>query len=129
MQEVAQGRVWSGREALKRGLVDALGGVHAAVQVRFRGLCAMELCMQMVRTEHKAVAGITCTRRRDDLDTPGHASHTSCHAYFLCPQLAKAAAGIKPDEKVTVIDIGRAKSSPLALLTGEFAACNSLGVM
>ncbi|KAL6747559.1 peptidase family S49-domain-containing protein [Haematococcus lacustris] len=33
MQEVAQGRVWTGRDALQRGLVDALGGVHAAVEL------------------------------------------------------------------------------------------------
>ena len=33
MQEVAQGRVWSGRDALAVGLVDALGGVSRAVAV------------------------------------------------------------------------------------------------
>ena len=33
MQEVAQGRVWSGRDALSMGLVDALGGVSRAVAV------------------------------------------------------------------------------------------------
>ncbi|KAJ9527550.1 hypothetical protein QJQ45_025827, partial [Haematococcus lacustris] len=33
MQQVAQGRVWTGRDALQRGLVDALGGVHAAVEL------------------------------------------------------------------------------------------------
>ncbi len=33
MQEVAQGRVWSGRDALSVGLVDALGGVSRAVAV------------------------------------------------------------------------------------------------
>lgn len=32
VQEVAQGRVWSGREALKLGLVDELGGLAAAIQ-------------------------------------------------------------------------------------------------
>jgi hypothetical protein len=31
--QVAQGRVWSGRVALQRGLVDALGGVHTAVEL------------------------------------------------------------------------------------------------
>jgi protease-4 len=32
VQEIAQGRVWSGREALKLGLVDALGGLQDAVK-------------------------------------------------------------------------------------------------
>lgn len=32
VQEIAQGRVWSGREALKLGLVDELGGLAAAVK-------------------------------------------------------------------------------------------------
>lgn len=31
VEEVAQGRVWSGREALARGLVDEIGGLEAAV--------------------------------------------------------------------------------------------------
>lgn len=33
LQEVAQGRVWSGRDALKVGLVDALGGISRAVAI------------------------------------------------------------------------------------------------
>ena len=33
MQGVAQGRVWSGRDALSVGLVDALGGVSTAVAI------------------------------------------------------------------------------------------------
>ena len=33
MQEVAQGRVWSGRDALSVGLVDAIGGVNTAVAI------------------------------------------------------------------------------------------------
>ncbi|GAX84081.1 hypothetical protein CEUSTIGMA_g11505.t1 [Chlamydomonas eustigma] len=33
MQEVAQGRVWTGAAALQRGLVDALGGVNKAVAI------------------------------------------------------------------------------------------------
>jgi len=32
VEEIAQGRVWSGSEALKLGLVDELGGLDAAVQ-------------------------------------------------------------------------------------------------
>lgn len=32
VREIAQGRVWSGREALKLGLVDELGGLSAAVK-------------------------------------------------------------------------------------------------
>lgn len=32
VQEIAQGRVWSGKEALKLGLVDELGGLSAAVK-------------------------------------------------------------------------------------------------
>ena len=33
MQEVAQGRVWTGKDGLGRGLVDALGGVNRAVAI------------------------------------------------------------------------------------------------
>ena len=33
MQGVAQGRVWSGRDALEVGLVDALGGISRAVAI------------------------------------------------------------------------------------------------
>jgi protease-4 len=33
VQEVAQGRVWSGKRALGVGLVDALGGVSRALQL------------------------------------------------------------------------------------------------
>lgn len=35
---VAQGRVWSGRQAFERGLVDELGGLHAAVGLAKREL-------------------------------------------------------------------------------------------
>jgi protease-4 len=35
---VAQGRVWTGRQAYERGLVDELGGLHAAVQLAKREL-------------------------------------------------------------------------------------------
>ena len=31
MHEVAQGRVWTGRQALQRGLVDKIGGLHLAL--------------------------------------------------------------------------------------------------
>ena len=46
MQEVAQGRVWSGRDALSVGLVDALGGVSRAVAVakQAAGLGACRPC-------------------------------------------------------------------------------------
>jgi protease-4 len=32
LHEVAQGRVWTGAEALERGLIDRLGGMHVAVE-------------------------------------------------------------------------------------------------
>ncbi|EIE22855.1 protease IV with duplicated peptidase family U7 domain-containing protein [Coccomyxa subellipsoidea C-169] len=38
MQEVAQGRVWSGKRALEVGLVDALGGLSRAVAIAKREL-------------------------------------------------------------------------------------------
>ncbi|KAI3438408.1 hypothetical protein D9Q98_000839 [Chlorella vulgaris] len=63
-QEVAQGRVWSGRRAATIGLVDSLGGVSRAIQ------------------------------------------------------LAKLAAGLKLDERVRVLEVSRAKTSPLQLITG-----------
>lgn len=33
MEEVAQGRVWSGRDAASQGLVDAIGGISRAVAI------------------------------------------------------------------------------------------------
>eukprot|EP01034_Spumella_vulgaris_P021842 gene21842-27913_t len=33
MEEVAQGRVWTGRQALSRGLVDKIGGLRSALQL------------------------------------------------------------------------------------------------
>lgn len=35
LQEVAQGRVWFGRQAMKRGLVDHLGGLWTAVDIAY----------------------------------------------------------------------------------------------
>lgn len=33
MEEVAQGRVWAGKDAASRGLVDAIGGFSRAVAI------------------------------------------------------------------------------------------------
>lgn len=33
MESVAQGRVWSGKEAAPRGLVDAIGGLSRAIAI------------------------------------------------------------------------------------------------
>ena len=33
MEEVAQGRVWTGKDAASRGLVDAIGGLSRAVAI------------------------------------------------------------------------------------------------
>lgn len=33
MEEIAQGRVWSGNDAASRGLVDAIGGFSRAVAI------------------------------------------------------------------------------------------------
>ena len=33
MEQVAQGRVWTGRDAASRGLVDAIGGLSRAVAI------------------------------------------------------------------------------------------------
>jgi protease-4 len=62
LQEVAQGRVWSGRAALGNKLVDVMGGVWEAVA------------------------------------------------------LAKQAAGIPQEDKVTLVEVTRAATSPLSLL-------------
>ncbi|MEW5315537.1 MAG: hypothetical protein WDW38_006958 [Sanguina aurantia] len=62
MQAIAQGRIWTGTDALARGLIDAVGGVSRAVAI------------------------------------------------------AKQAAGIPQEESVTIVEMGRAKRSPLALL-------------
>eukprot|EP00879_Flechtneria_rotunda_P016300 GHRR01017055.1.p1 GENE.GHRR01017055.1~~GHRR01017055.1.p1 ORF type:complete len:674 (+),score=260.41 GHRR01017055.1:690-2711(+) len=64
MQAVAQGRVWTGRRALTRKLVDAVGGLHEAVA------------------------------------------------------LVKQAAGIDQSEKVTLMEVSRTRTSPLALIGG-----------
>ena len=60
MQEYAQGRVWSGQQAVSRGLIDELGGISRAIQV------------------------------------------------------AKQAAGLGTDDTVRVLELSRAKVSPLA---------------
>lgn len=33
MEEIAQGRVWAGKDAASRGLVDAIGGLSRAVAI------------------------------------------------------------------------------------------------
>lgn len=33
MEDVAQGRVWAGKDAASRGLVDAIGGLNRAVAI------------------------------------------------------------------------------------------------
>lgn len=33
MEEVAQGRVWTGNDAVSRGLVDAIGGFSRAIAI------------------------------------------------------------------------------------------------
>ncbi|GAB4824168.1 hypothetical protein N2152v2_011214 [Parachlorella kessleri] len=71
MQDVAQGRVWSGQRAVKLGLVDAVGGIR------------------------KAIA------------------------------LAKQAAGIAQEEGVRLVELSRAKASPLSLLPGLGASASS----
>lgn len=73
MQDVAQGRVWSGKRAVTVGLVDAIGGLNKAIV------------------------------------------------------LAKEEAGIKPEEKVQLLEVSRAQVSPLALLTGGGGATAGLG--
>jgi len=74
MEEVAQGRVWSGKGAASKGLVDALGGLWRAVA------------------------------------------------------LAKEAAGLKPEDKVTLLEVSRASVSPLALLAGGGATAGLPGM-
>lgn len=66
-----QGRIWTGTDALERGLIDAVGGVNRALAI------------------------------------------------------AKQAAGIPEDENVTVIEMGMAKRSPLALLGESWCADSS----
>jgi protease-4 len=46
LMEIAQGRVWSGSRALELGLVDALGGLDAAIE-----LCATELDAESWRVD------------------------------------------------------------------------------
>lgn len=75
MQEVAQGRVWSGRRASGLGLVDAVGGLNRALQ------------------------------------------------------LAKQAAGLALDERVRLLEVSRAKTSPLALVSGGGASLPALGML
>ena len=33
MEEVAQGRVWTGKDAISHGLVDAIGGISRAIAI------------------------------------------------------------------------------------------------
>lgn len=56
MEEVAQGRVWTGKDAASHGLVDAIGGLSRAVAIaklkanipqtgRFDNTFILRLCM------------------------------------------------------------------------------------
>ena len=75
MQRYAQGRVWTGQDALERGLVDALGGLSRAVAV------ASEL------------------------------------------------AGVPEGERAGVVEVSRATTSPLALLTGGGGGASASGLL
>lgn len=52
MEEVAQGRVWTGGDAASRGLVDAIGGLSRAVAIaklkanipQDRKVCCLQYC-------------------------------------------------------------------------------------
>ncbi|GMH37280.1 hypothetical protein BSKO_05153 [Bryopsis sp. KO-2023] len=72
MQELAQGRVWSGKRALENGLVDALGGFPRAVAI------------------------------------------------------AKEAAGLKPEDKVRLMEFSKKKGSPFDVLQGAGAMSGSV---
>lgn len=54
MDELAKGRVWSGRQALERNLVDALGDIHVAVE-QLKQVCgwAEKDTVQLVRFPKK----------------------------------------------------------------------------
>jgi protease-4 len=68
MQEVAQGRVWSGRRAAQLGLVDAVGGVSRAVQLakQAAGLKLDEgvRLLEVSRAKVCLVGGLQCARVR-----------------------------------------------------------------
>lgn len=66
MEEVAQGRVWTGKDAASRGLVDAVGGLSRAVaiakqkanlpmdeEVTLIIICILILMMQTIRTQYQ----------------------------------------------------------------------------
>ena len=64
---VAQGRVWTGEEALRAGLVDALGGLDAAVSVaRVRARIAKGQEVQMVVLPQKKGLLETLMERQDE---------------------------------------------------------------
>lgn len=66
MEEVAQGRVWTGNDAASRGLVDAVGGLSRAVaiakqkanlpmdeEVTLIIICILIFMMQTIRTQYQ----------------------------------------------------------------------------
>jgi protease-4 len=64
---VAQGRVWTGEEALRAGLVDALGGLDAAVAVaRARARIAKGQEIQMVVLPQRKGLLETLMERQDE---------------------------------------------------------------
>lgn len=167
-----QGRVWSGREAIKRGLVDALGGVHAAVQLakQAAGVCSLFIIdalgssklmhWEVIRINFFTSLPVTLLHA-DELNTdatcalgPVHAINcvafiqlptasypsptstkqptpTGLHSFELVRttpspppsnRMLLYTAGIPEGERVRVIDVGRARTSPLALLQGGAVA-------
>ncbi|KAL0396159.1 UNVERIFIED_CONTAM: Serine protease SPPA, chloroplastic [Sesamum calycinum] len=69
MEEVAQGRVWTGNDAAARGLVDAVGGLSRAVAIA-KQKANLPLDKQVVMENHaftvRSHVNITCTLVKAD---------------------------------------------------------------
>ena len=90
IQPVAGGRVWTGRQARERGLVDTLGGVEAALaEARRLGGLAADAPLQEARTGRRELPPAVAT-------APAALAHAlrlvaalnSTSAWWLCPLVA-----------------------------------------
>lgn len=103
---VAQGRVWTGRQAKARGLVDELGGLRRAV----------ELAKERAGIDPEREVTLVGFPRRRTLweQLEQSVSLTSAAAWLSSPAVRSAAALLGPTELV-------ASGAPLLLLPGAAA--------
>lgn len=93
IDRVAQGRVWTGRQALERGLVDKLGGLHDAV-AGAAGLAGLDTSFSVGYLQPKASGW---GRFMQGFSESGMARVMLTHGIHLPPWMASVARRAAPD--------------------------------